>query len=223
MKRMAVLVLSLLCAASAFAESADAAGQKFSVRTFQFKHKQADQAAGAIKSLLSPEGSMAIQPSTNSLVVTDRAENLRRIAAALTEFDVEARSFQLSIRLVSAARAAGAQARVAAELSDVAPKLALLRYNVLDSVGSATVHGSEGEPGIVNLDGYRADFRFGEFDPASDSIRLSDFRLGKQEADELTQLLKTSLNLKLGQTVILAATRQPESQRALMIVVTATR
>jgi hypothetical protein len=36
-------------------------------------------------------------------------------------------------------------------------------------------------------------------------------------------MLKTTLNLKLGLTLVLGATKQPNSQRALMIVVTAKR
>jgi hypothetical protein len=75
----------------------------------------------------------------------------------------------------------------------------------------------------VTLEGYRADFRFGEYDPASDSVQLADFKLLRLEGDQLAPLLKTTLNLKLGQTVIIGATRQPQSQRALMMVVTAQR
>ena len=108
-------------------------------------------------------------------------------------------------------------------MRDIAPKLALLRYNVLDNVGAADVVGQEGQPGLVDLDGYRADFRFGEYDAASDSIKLSDLKVSRLAGDQLEQLMKTTLNLKLGQTVILSATRDAESGRALMIVVSAKR
>ena len=224
MKRLFVVMLTLcLLAVPAFADAADA-GKKLSVQTFQFKHKQAEKAAGVIKSLLSPEGSMSMQASANSLVVTDAPENLKKIAAALAEFDAPAPAFHLTVRLVAASRGvANEQPRVPAELRDVAPKLALLRYNVLESLGQMDVLGKEGEPGIVDLNGYRADFRFGEYDLASDSIKISDFKLSRLEGDQLAPMLKTTLNLKLGQTVILGATKQPQSQRALMIVVTAKR
>lgn len=223
MKRLLILMLTLaLMSLPAFADAADA-GRSLTVRTFQFKHKQADLAASAIKSLLSTEGSMAIQPAANSLVVTDAPENIKRIAAALAQFDAPAQPLQLSIRLVSASRAAADAGRVDASLKDVASKLALLRYNVLDVAGSADVTGSEGEAGLVDLGAYRADFRFGEYDPATDSVKLSDFKLLRLEGDQLTPILKTTLNLTVGQTVIIGATKQPQSQRALMIVVTAKR
>lgn len=221
MKRLMISVMALLLvSATAFADASDV-GKSLTVRTFQFRHKQADKAAGVIKPLMSSEGSMSIQPSANSLVVTDAPENLKKIAAALAEFDLPAQVLHLSIRLVGASR--GAEARVDPALNDVASKLALLRYNVLESLGGAEAAGREGEPGMIDLSGYRADFRFGEYDPASDSVKVNDFRLSRLDGDQLSPVLKTTLNIKLGQTVIIGATRQPQSQRALMIVVTAKR
>jgi len=223
MKRFLMTVLALLLVtANVFADAADV-GKSLTVRTFQFKHKQADKAAGVIKPLVSADGSMAIQPATNSLVVTDLAENMKKIAAAIAQFDAPQQAIHLSIRLVGANRGTADEGRVDPLLDDVASKLALLRYNVLELIGSAKMLGKEGETGLVELAGYRADFRFGEYDPASDSVKISDFKLSKLDGDQLAPMLKTTLNLKLGQTVILGATKQPNSQRALMIVVTAQR
>lgn len=224
MKRLVTIALTLLLlTASAFADDAAEVGKSLSVRTFQFKYKKAENAAAAIKPLMSAEGSISIKAAGNSLVVTDSAENMKQIAAALEKFDVEAQSFRLSVRLVSAGRVAANEARVPGDLKDVGPKLALLRYNALDSVGGAEVLGKEGEPGQLELNGYRADFKFGEYDPASDSITLSDFRLSRLEGDQLSPMMKTTLNLKIGQTVIIGATKQAQSQRALMIVFSAKR
>lgn len=222
MKRLTILMLALMLSLSAFADAADA-GKSLTVRTFQFKHKQADRAAVAIRTLMSAEGSMSIQPAANSLTVTDLPENVKKIASALAKFDEPSQPLQLSIRLVSAAKAAANAGRVDPSLKDVASKLALLRYNVLEVAGSADVTGSEGESGLVDLGAYRADFRFGEYDAATDSVKLNDFKLLRLEGDQLSPILKTTLNLTLGQTVIIGATRQAQSQRALMIVVTAKR
>lgn len=221
MKLLSMYVMAILLAsATAFADAADM-GKNLTVRTFQFKHKQAERAAAVIKPLMSAEGSMSIQPAANSLIVSELPENLKKIATALADFDRAAQTLRLSIRLVGATR--GDRDQVDEQLADVASKLALLRYNVLESIGAAQVTGKEGEGGLVELNGYRADFRFGEYDPASDSVKLGDFRLARLEGDQLTPMLKTTLNLKLGQTVILGATKQPNSTRALMIVVTAQR
>jgi len=227
MKQLTTLMMVLLLAATpvmaADAAPADpAAGKSQTVRTFQFKHKTAEQAAAAIKNLRGATGSVSI--TANGLVVTDSAENLKVISRALAEFDQPAQPFRLSIRLVSAGRvAAGEKPRISDEVRDLEPKLALLRYNWLENIGAAEVVGREGEPGLIDLETYRAEFKFGEYDGASDSIKLNDLKLSRLEGDQLGQLLKTTLNLKLGQTVILSATRQPNAGRALMIVVSAKR
>lgn len=223
MKRLVVLLVALLLVtATAFADAAELA-KSLSVRTFQFKYKQADAAAAIIKPLMGAEGTISMQPATNSLVVTDSPENLKKIVAALAEFDVAPQPFHLAIRLVSAGRAPNERGRVAQELRDVESKLALLRYNVIDAIGSADVNGKEGDPANVDLASYRADFKFGEYDPASDSIQISDFKLSRLSGDQLDQVMKTTLNLKLGQTVIIGVTKDAKSQRALMMVLAARR
>lgn len=222
MKRLTVLMMVLLLfSASAFADAADV-GKTLTAKTFSFKHKQADKAANVIKSILSKEGSMSIQPSANSLVVTDLPENMKKIAAALAAFDAPAKALELTIGLVSASR--GAENRIDPGIpEDVSSKLSVLRYNVLESLGEVNASGKEGEPGVVTIQGYRADFKFGEYDSASDSVQLVDFKLLRAEGDQLTPILKTTLNLQVGQTVVIGATRDAKSQRALMIVVTAQR
>ena len=223
MKRFLFGVMALLLvSASALAEAADV-GKALRVQTFQFKYKQADKAAAAIKPLLSSEGSMSIQPSANSLIVTDLPANLKKIEAAIADFDAPARQFRLAVRLVSAGRAPDGEKRMDPSLNDVAPNFDLMRYNVLDRVGTTEMTGKEGDPGLLELGTYRADFRFGEWDPASDSLKVSDFRMLRHEGETLAPLMKTTLNLKLGQTVIIGVTRDVKSQRALFIILTATR
>jgi type II/III secretion system protein len=226
LNRLMLFLVALLVAASAMQAEPPApeAAKALTVRTFTFKYKDAERATGVIKPLLSAEGTISIQPGTKSVVITDRAENLRLVAKAIADFDLPPQTFRLSVRLVSATRVAPEAAKVGEELRDVAPKLAMLRYNYLESAGQAEFEGKEGDPGIVEMPtGYRADFKFGEYDSASDSIRVGDFHLARLQKDQLASLLKTSLNLRLGQTYVVAATRAPESQRALMIVLVAHR
>ena len=100
----------------------------------------------------------------------------------------------------------------------------MLPYQNFEKEGDAEVQGKEGEPGLVDLaNGYRADFKFGDYDPASDSIKITDLQISKTQKDQMAALLKTSLNLRLGQTYLVGAARAPESKRALMIVLVARR
>ena len=226
-KRIALVVVVLLTLSIAGllrADDAPVADEKtLTVYTYQFKHRHAEKAAAAIKTLVSTEGTVSIQPSSNAIVITDRPENVKNIVAALQRFDTAPQALQLSVRLATASRTADGS-RVPDTLRDVAPNLAALRYNSFESLGAVNVSGREGEPGILDLGGrYRADFRFGEYDPATDSIPLVDFKLSRLEGDQLTELYKTTLNLKVGRTVIFGAARDPESQRALVVIVSAKR
>jgi hypothetical protein len=216
------LAIFLACAViPAYADDAPDAAKSLTVRTFSFKHKTPEAAATVIKPLMSSEGSVSIQANTNAIVVTDRAENLKSIATAIAQYDVAPQLFRLEVKVVLAGRVATPPA-VPADLKDVAAKLAILKFNSFESLGSASFDGREGENGLFDLaSGYRSDFRFGEFDPASGSVRVADFRLLRVQKDQATPLMKTTLNLRLGQTVILTATRLPESQRAVMVVLTA--
>ncbi len=219
MKKTLLLIVTVLLAAGvALAEPAEG-GKGLSVRTFQFKFKGVDRAAAVIKPLLSAEGSLSMKPSERSLVVTDRAENLTAIATVLSEFDASPRPLKLSIRLAMASRTETA-GRVPDGLRDVAPKLAMLRFNSVESLGEADIESREGDTGAVELaNGYRADFRMGEYDPASKSISITDFKLARQQDSQLQDLYKATLNLKVGQTLILPVTRN--GQRAVVVVLAA--
>jgi hypothetical protein len=205
---------------------ADQSERPVTGRSFQFKHKDAERAAAAIRPLLSADGSVSIQSSNNTLMVTDRPEVIRNVAAALEKYDVPGQSFRVSVRLVAASRGSGTP-RVPEELKEISAKLSgVLKFNAFEKLGEMTITASEGAP--VSIDqlaqNYRSDFRVGEYDPASDSIRLNDFRVQRREnGAAATPLPRTSLNLKIGQTVIVGASKLPDSDKALMIVLVAER
>ena len=222
MKRVLILLtLCLFATGVAIAEPA-AETKALNVHTFQFKYKDADKAAAIIKPLMSAEGSMSIQPASNALVVTDRAENMKAITNALASFDTPPHSVKLSLHLVAAGRS-DTPGKITPEMREIAGKLAILRYNAIDDLGDANVEGHEGEPATIDLhNGYRVDFKFGEYDPSSDSIKLDDFRLSKVQNDQLNQVYKATLNLKVGQTLIFVATKT-QGQRAIFLVANARR
>jgi len=221
LKRIAFTFATLVVLCGAAIAEPHEGEKSLTVHTFQFKYKDADKATAVIKPLLSADGSISIPAGSNALVVTDRAANLKDIAAALAKFDTAPQMFRLDVRLVGASK--DGAGKVPDELKDIASKLALLRFNTVENLGSGDMVGREGDPGIVSLPNYKAEFHIGEFDPATDTLRINDFKLSKVAGDQLTQVLKMSMNLKLNQTVILGATKVANSQHALMIVVTAKR
>lgn len=226
MKRIVLIVL--IVALAAVGVAAQQADGKVVVQTYKFKFKTADRAAQVIRPLIGSEGSVSIQPGSNTLVISDRAQNVEKISKAIAEYDVPSRTFKLEIKLVAAGRVTGTPPAVPEDLRDVSTKLSgVLRFNSFEKVGELAVTGSEGDSVKRDVDGlYQADFTIGEYDPVTGSVQLSDFRLGRyQQAaagrKELSDLLKTTLNLKVGQTVVLGASKLPESNRALLLIVVA--
>lgn len=226
MKRFVLFSLILTLAAfGAFAQQSDG---KVVVQTFKFKFKTADKAAQVVRPLVSSEGSVSIQAGANTLVVTDRSDNVSRIADAIEDYDVPSRTFKLELMLVAAGRVAGNPPAVPEDLREVSTKLAgVLRFNSFEKLGELAVAGREGDVVRRDVDGaYHADFTIGEYDPVTGTVQVSDFQLGRYHQTaagkkELTEVLKTTLNLKVGQTVILGASKLPESNRALMLIVVA--
>ncbi|MEO8218133.1 MAG: secretin N-terminal domain-containing protein [Acidobacteriota bacterium] len=226
LNRFVMLALLLVCFATV--SWADAGG-RLSVRSFQLRYKEPEKVAAAVKSLMSNEGSLSIQAGARSLVITDHVENLKNIAGAIEKFDVPARAFRLELKLIFAGRAPTA-GKVPEDLKEIAAKLSgVLRFNTFEEVGGISVIGKEGDPIVARIDGnYRAEMKFGEYDPQSDSVRVSAFQLSRivtsgSDSGQVEPLLTTNLNLRLGQTAVVGATRQPESSRALMLVLTAQR
>jgi hypothetical protein len=210
---------------SAVAVAAPAENEKLTARSFQFKFRDASRAASVIKPLISSSGSVSIQPSSNTLVVTDSPAALREIARALAQYDAPPKAFTVEIRLVAASFQQKNPPPVPEDLREISAKLSgVLKFNRFEKLGEIRTQGREGDPVLATLDGYRADFSVGEFDPISQTLQLSEFRIMKlpEGGGDLQQVLRNStLNLRVGQTVVLGASRLPDSNRILMIVLTA--
>jgi hypothetical protein len=227
MKRlMLIIVILLLATGSGLAQETDG---KVVVQTFKLKFKSAERAASVISSLVSSEGSVSIQPGSNVVIVTDRAGNLEKIESIIADYDMPSRELELEIRLVGAGRVAGKPPEVPAGLEDIAGKLSgVLRFNSFEKLGALELTGREGDSIRRDIDSvYHAEFVVGEFDPVSETIQLSGFKLSRYETTpesdkrSRNEILETTLNLKIGQTVILGASRLPDSNRALMLIVVA--
>ncbi len=225
MKKAVIAVVFLALLGSAVAVAAPAADEKLTARPFQFKFRDASRAASVIKPLISASGSVSIQPSSNTIVVTDTPAALRGIARAIAEYDAPPKTFTVELRLVAASNTRNPPP-VPEDLREISAKLSgVLRFNRFDKLGEIRAMGREGDPVLADLDGsYRADFKMGEFDPISQTLQLSEFRILRvpQGGGEVQQIFRNStLNLRIGQTVVLGASRLPDSNRILMLVLTA--
>ena len=217
--------LATAFAIPSFAAPDDAPDASLKARSFEIRHKTLERAAGLIAPLLSETGSVSLQPSKSALVVTDRAENLQKISEMLSRYDSPPRHFTVQLTLVNASRERVARSEVPEDLKVVADKLTgVLRFNSFEKVASINAEGNEGDPVVLSMDGsYHATFRIGEYDPVTNTVRVEGFRLDRlsNSQGEGETLLKTSLNLRLGQVVVLGASRGPQSAKALMLVLVA--
>lgn len=205
----------------ALAIPAWAADDSLVSRAFELQHKDPQSVIETIQGLLSRDGSYSIQPAKQTLVVTDTPAALEKVAGILEQLDVPPRSYTLKLTLVSASRS-GNPPQVSADLVEISKKLSgVLRFNTFEKLGATTARGNEGTNLVLALNGYHASFGFGQYDPLSQSLRIDEFRLDRTKDSTGSSLIRTSLNLRVGQTVVLGASRQPESGKALMIVLLA--
>ncbi len=213
-----VMKTAMLIALLALTIPVWAAGDSLVSRAFELEHKDPQAVVAMIQGLLSRDGSYSIQPAKQTLVVTDTPATLEKVAKVLAQLDVPPRSYTLNLTLVSASRSSS-PAPVPDDLLEISKKLSgVLRFNTFEKLGSTSARGNEGTDLVVTLDGYHASFGFGQYDPLSQSLKIDEFRLDRTKDSAGSPLIRTSLNLRVGQTVVLGASRQPESGKALMIV-----
>lgn len=63
-------------------------GEQVVTQVFQVRYESATQLANALKPLVSPNQSISSYPNSNTLIVTDTADNLKRLEAILAAIDV---------------------------------------------------------------------------------------------------------------------------------------
>lgn len=92
-----------------YAKVRDVSGLEMKV--FKIKYLDATDISSVVEGLLSSRGKMKVEPSTNSLVITDLPENLNKIENFLFGMDKPSRQVQIQVKVVEvdydAARALG--------------------------------------------------------------------------------------------------------------------
>ncbi len=67
---------------------AAAGGDRLVTQVFALRHESATQMTGVVRPLVTPSNTVTAFPSNNTLVVTDYAANIERIAAVIDSLDV---------------------------------------------------------------------------------------------------------------------------------------
>lgn len=200
------------------------------VRVFQLRFKPAREAAAVVEPLLSPEGSLLIQPKSNTLTVRDTPAVQRRVAEALASFDVPPETFKIRVRFILASTAPPTPGPASPLIEGVGRELAeVFRFTSYQELDTLVLAASEGATVEAQAAGkYYLKFQVKGASGQRDRVQLSGFELYRKsrnpEGGETLRLqLKTSLSLHLGQTTILGAARSESANQALVLVFWAER
>jgi hypothetical protein len=224
--RAAVLVAAVVAAAAASAQVSPHVDEPpLATHAYTLRHQPAAEALALVRPLLSPRGSVELQPRNNTLVIRDSLAAVGRIVAQLRAFDHPARLLRLEI-LVLEAGPAGGDFDVLASPEELPAELlrglrALFKYEAYRLLARANLEAREGEQVAHEFtQGFRVDFRLGTL-LANQRVKLHDFRMrrspGRAGGQPGSQLIHTNLNLGLAQPFILGLARDEASQRALLV------
>ncbi|HEX4966522.1 MAG TPA: secretin N-terminal domain-containing protein [Thermoanaerobaculia bacterium] len=223
--RLRSLVSFLWVLALASTLTAQSAGSRGEVvlQAYTFQYQRASEAADLVYPLLSPKGTVEVQPRGNTLVIRDTAAALNRIVPVLRSFDHPARPMRLEVFIVRASRnTVSPQVRHSDLPEQLTKRLHdLLTYDNFEMEAQARLGGVEGQQVIYEMgQGYKVSFRFGKMTD-DQRVKLSSFRISRQPEGQAEKvLLQANVPLQCDQTMSLGLAKSEASREALMLVLT---
>jgi hypothetical protein len=222
LRRSVASFLWILALASALAAQPPAGPGEIVLRAYTLKYQPASEAVTLVYPLLSPKGTVELQPRTNTLVIRDTADALRKIMPVLRGYDHPPRPLRLEVAVVKASRAAVSPQVQHSDLPEGLTKQLhdLLGYDNFETQASAQLSGVEGQRVIYELGPeYRVSFRFGTLD--GQRVKLSSFRISRQPEGKMeSNLLQMNLTLWMDQMMNLGLAKSEASPDALMVMLT---
>jgi hypothetical protein len=225
MRRAGLLRAAIGAGLIAIAVAAGAAESGASVKVFVLRYKRVEEATLLVRPLLSDSGSIVLQARINALTITDHPAALAAITQALSQFDVPPRGYSIAVKMVRA-RADASAGDLSREIGGIGNKLReVFRFNDYALIDSAVLAGAEGDSVSYLLGGeYRLSFRI---EPAGQgtTLRLAAFSLARERPVPgpggrhiVSPLFRTTLNVGLNQTLVLGASKEEASKKALLLI-----
>src|SRR5664280_1660640 len=198
------------------------------VKVFTLKYRKVEDALAILRPLLSDSGavSVVLETNLNSLTVRGAPARVEQITRAVAAFDVPLRAIDIAVTLLKSASEksrAAEKSNVSEEIRGIGEKLKKL-FNVTDftRLDSAVVRGVEGQRVAYSMGGgYRLEFHL---EPSRGSqVQLRDLsleRVRREAGKEVRgEILRTSINVKLGQPYILGVGRDASAADKLFVVI----
>ena len=197
------------------------------VKVFTLKYRKIEDVLPLLRPLLSDSGaaSVVLETNLNSLTVRGTSARVEQISRAVAAFDVPLRAINIAVTLLKSAgeKAHAEKADVSQEIRGIGEKLRKL-FNVTDftRLDSVIVQGIEGERiSYVMGGGYHLAFLL---EPSRDGTQvqfrdLSLERVRHEGGREVRgEIVRTSINVKLGQPYILGVGRDESASDKLFVV-----
>ncbi len=227
--RLAAALAALLLVAGPASAAPEPTAAPDVVRAFRLRHRKADAAFLVVRPLLTPRGSVVLQPGLGTLTVRDAGATVERVASAIAAFDVPPRGFSVGVALYRATTDTEPRPSGGSPSDDltggVGERLRKLfsftDYTVLDEV---SLQGVEGDPLSWTLGGgFRLEFVLEA--AGADAVRLRNLVLARVRRDEkgreaLRDVARTTVHARLREPFVLGVGREEGGAAALFLVLT---
>jgi hypothetical protein len=219
---------------AAFAVLAFAAGSALGadqeLRVYQLHFRQARDAAVLVEPLLSPGGSVLLQPSLNAITVRDNPQVLRQVADALAGWDVAPASYRLRVRVLLASTEPQPPGKPAPLISGIGAELKeLFHFTSYQEVATVQVTASDGSAvEMAAGERYHLGFTVRGLAQDPERVQLAQLQLARRDrssenAEVLRPLMRATVTLLLKQPSVLGGARAENANQALFLVLWAER
>jgi len=204
-------------------------GAAVEVRVFELHHRAVRDAATMVEPLLSPDGTILLQPRQNSLVVRDSPEVLTRVSAAISRWDSQSATFRVRVSLLWALESGPAFDQRDPLLKEVSSGLTkLFGFRSCAPIDTFRVTAEDGNLVESEAGGghYWVRFKVDAVPENRNRVRLERFEVLQREGSgaraQIRPLLSTAnINLLVGQTSIVGLSRHERAPQALIVVLVA--
>lgn len=194
------------------------------IHYYELKHISATEVLPYIEKMISPYGDIRYQPIKNAIQVSDFPENLKKIQDFIKNNDIPPQKYKIIIKLMEASHSIEREESISdsenikSKLKRIAP---FKNYKFLDELSI------EAEPGAfinqVIFKDYQISFILKRVIGNQNFVKFLDLEFSKIEmvnknVKTINPILKTSLNIALGRTQVLAASPSFNEKKALIFV-----
>lgn len=211
------------------AQESQISEKDLSIQVYTIKFKDMEDVVTLISPLLSDFSSLTVQPKLKTITVQDFPINLKKIGEAIKGYDLPPKNVEVIINLIMASDKGEKHSSIAKEIRGVSETLKdFMKWTDYKRIGSVVMTSVEGGESASTVgEQYRVRFSIDYVNETRRVIKFSDFSLEKRslsdEKEHYTALWiwETGPNLVDGKLLVVGATKQPGSKKALFLTIQA--